>query len=80
MFGFISVVSNFELLFKFECDASRVGIGAALTKSKCPIAYFTEKLNGSGLNYSSYEKQFYNIVRALEHWNHYLKPNFLYSI
>ena len=64
---------NFELLFKVEYDA-RVGIRVVLTQSKHPLAYFSEKLNGSRLNYSIYDKELYAIVRALEHWNHYLKP------
>ncbi|XP_074315385.1 uncharacterized protein LOC141651579 [Silene latifolia] len=33
-----------------------------------------EKLGGARLNYSTYDKEFYAIVRALEHWSHYLRP------
>lgn len=45
------------------------------------VAYFSEKLSGSKLNYSTYDKEFYAIVRALETWTHYLKvqPFILYS-
>jgi len=45
-----------------------------LTQSKRPLAYFSEKLSGLRLNYSTYDKKFYAIVKALEHWSHYLKP------
>ena len=38
-----------------------------------PIAYFSEKLNRTRLNYSTYDREFYAIVKALETWSHYLK-------
>ena len=30
------------------------------------IAYFSEKLNGAALNYPTYDKKFYALVRTLE--------------
>jgi hypothetical protein len=39
-----------------------------------PIAYFSEKLSGVALNYPTYDKELYALVRALETWQHYLWP------
>ena len=39
-----------------------------------PIAYFSEKLSGPSLNYSTYDKELYALVRTLETWQHYLWP------
>ena len=56
------------------CGASGIRTGVVLAQSKHPQAYFSEKLSSSRLKYSTYDKVFYAIVRALKHWNHYLKP------
>ncbi|RVX10156.1 Transposon Ty3-G Gag-Pol polyprotein [Vitis vinifera] len=46
----------------------------SITEEKRPIAYFSEKLNGTTLNYPTYDKELYALVRALETWQHYLWP------
>ena len=35
-------------------------------QEKQSIAYFSEKLNGATLNYPTYDKELYAVVRALE--------------
>ncbi|XP_071914051.1 uncharacterized protein [Coffea arabica] len=49
-------------------------IGAVLIQEGRAIAYFSEKLNGAALNYSTYDKELYALIRALETWQHYLRP------
>eukprot|EP00257_Ricinus_communis_P023189 XP_015583107.1 uncharacterized protein LOC107262331 [Ricinus communis] len=65
---------NVHEVFEVECDASGIGISAVLIQERKPLSYFSEKLNGDKLNYSTYDREFYAVVRALNHWSHYFRP------
>jgi hypothetical protein len=65
---------DFGKTFELECDATGIGIGGVFLQEGKLIAYFSEKLSGPSLNYSTYDMELYALVHVLETWQYYLCP------
>ena len=74
IYVYVLRLPNFDQMFEIECDVSGIGVEAVLLKEGKPVTYFSEKLNGPSLNSSTYDKELYGLVRALQTWQHYLRP------
>lgn len=55
-----------------ECDASSHGVGAILLQQDHPIAHFSKGLSFSNRIKSTYDRQLFALVLALQQWKHYL--------
>jgi len=57
---------NFTKDFEIECNTPLINIIVVLKQNKQHIAYLNEKLNGAALNYPTYDKELYALVRILK--------------
>ena len=51
---------DFNKTFELECDASGIGLGGVISQDGKPAAYFSEKLSGPSLNFSTYDKELWD--------------------
>lgn len=57
---------------KYIYDASILGVGAVLSQEGKTIEFLSEKLTEARQKWSTYELEFYAVIRALRKWRHYL--------
>ena len=63
---------DFSQTFVLETDASDFGIGAVLMQNGHPLAFFSKKLGPRRRSASTYHKELYAIVEAVQKWRQYL--------
>ncbi|KAL1551486.1 hypothetical protein AAHA92_19326 [Salvia divinorum] len=63
---------DFTRTFYVETDASDFGIGAVLLQDGHPLAFFSKKLGPRRRSTSTYHKELYAIVEAVQKWRQYL--------
>lgn len=62
----ILALLDFSQGFNIECDASGKAVGAVLMKKGHLIAFYSHALNSKALNLSTYEREFFALVLAIQ--------------
>ncbi|EER03931.1 Retrotransposable element Tf2 155 kDa protein type, putative [Perkinsus marinus ATCC 50983] len=61
---------DFSRPFEMACDASNYAIGGVLEQDGRPLAFYSQTLTGSQLNWPVYEKEAYAVLKCLERFRH----------
>jgi len=69
----VLALPNFKETFTVETDACQDGIGAVLMQKGQPIAYLSKALGEKHRSLSIYEKEFLDLIMAVERLRHYLQ-------
>ncbi|KAF3624466.1 hypothetical protein FXO38_30251 [Capsicum annuum] len=69
----VLALDDFTKPFIIETDACSKGMGAVLKKEERPLAYFSKALGARNLGLSTYEKEYMDVLAAVDRWKHYLQ-------
>jgi len=58
--------------FEIQTDASDYAMGVVLMQHGKHICFRLETFNGAMINYPTYDKELYALVRSVKKWKHYL--------
>ena len=68
----VLALPNFSLPFVLKTDASLNGVGAVLMQQGRPLSYFSKAMGPKFRVLSTYEKELFAIVLAVQKCNYYL--------
>jgi hypothetical protein len=63
---------NFNKPFEIHTNASKMQLGAVISQDNKPVTFFSRKLNGAQLNYTTTKKELLSIVEALKEFQNSL--------
>ena len=63
---------NFNALFETHTDASKLKIGAVISRKGKPIAFYSIKMNSAQQNYTTTEKELLSVVETLKEFRNIL--------
>ena len=63
---------DYDKEFTVTTDASDFAIGGVLSQEGHPVAFFSQKLHGAELNWTTHEKELFAVKEAITKWEHYL--------
>ncbi|XP_060177867.1 uncharacterized protein LOC132607805 [Lycium barbarum] len=69
----VLALAVFSKTFIIETDACSTGMGAVLMQEDRPLAFFSKALAPKHLGLSTYEKEYMDVLSAVDRWRHYLQ-------